>query len=215
MELSKRLKNVRVRRCGQNFTYFIPKNKRDEVITVPVIESEIRKGDSGRRCRDPKKLARWVDGNAKQLFTILSYMRKGGTWIYPMYQQGISDKDLPLEAEEDGTIAMRLRRKSDKAFLPAFDAWDSDDLESFVRLQWFVLVPEFDQHDLRCHKFLAETVLPLMSVKSEGAPDEVVPQMKLAGFSTVTAYQIHSAHHNFWFLRSVPEVRIMSEATKH
>jgi hypothetical protein len=209
-ELYQRLRDVRIRSGEQKWTYFIPLNKQEELITASVIEEEIRKEDVERKCQDPRACARWAHQRAKQLFTILSYMRKGGVWIYRMYRDGISDDDLPLEPEEEGTRAVRLRRKSNKTVLPAFDTWKSDDLEDFVRFQWWVLVPKFDKRDLRCREFLEETVLPLMGVKSEGAPDEVVPHMKLAGFSTVTAYRIHSAHHNFWSLHSVPEVRMMS-----
>jgi hypothetical protein len=208
--LGQRLRDARIRCCEQRFTYFIPLNKQKELITGSVIEDEIRREDVERICQDPKECARWADRRAKQLFTILSYMGKGGGWIYRMYRDDISDNDLPLEAEEEGTRVVRLRRKSDRKVLPAFDTWKSDDLEAFVRLQWWVLVPKFDKRELRCREFLSETVLPLIGVKGEGAPDEVIPQMKLAGFSTVTAYRIPSAHHNFWSLHSVPEVRMMS-----
>jgi hypothetical protein len=209
-ELDQRLKDERIRCCDQKFTYFIPLNKQKELITASAIEDEIRKKDVERKCQDPRECATWSHQYAKQLFTILSYMGKGGDWIYHMYRDGISDKDLPLEAVEKLTRVVQLRRKSDKKALPAFDAWEKDDREEFDRLQWWVLVPKFDKRDLGCREFLDETVLPLMGVKDERAPYEVIPQMKLAGFSTVTAYRIHSAHHNFWSLPSVSEVRIMN-----
>jgi hypothetical protein len=208
-DLGGRLRDARISGCEQNWTYFIPLNKQKELITGSVIEDEIRREDVERMCQDPRGCARWADRRAKRLFTILSYMRKGG-WIYRMYRDDISDDDLPLEAEKEGTRVVRLCRKSDRKVLPAFDTWERDDREEFVRLQWWVLVPEFDKRDLRCREFLSETVLPLIDVKDEEARDEVIPQMKLAGFSTVTAYRIHSAHHNFWSLHSVPEVRMMS-----
>jgi hypothetical protein len=127
-----------------------------------------------------------------------------------MYRDGISDNDLPLEALEKRTRAKKLRRKSDKRVLPAFDDWMDDHREDFARFQWWVLVPKFDKGDLSCREFLDQTVLPLIDANDEGASDEGIPQMKLAGFSTVTAYRIHSAHHNFWSLPSVSEVRIMN-----
>jgi hypothetical protein len=209
-ELYQRLRDVRIRCCEQKFTFFIPLNKQKELITASAIEDEIRKKDVERKCQDPRECARWAHQYAKQLFTILSYMGKGGDWIYQMYRDGISDNDLPLEAVEKLTRVVELRRKSDKKVIPAFGAWENDDREDFVRFQWWVLVPEFDKRDLRCREFLDEIVLPLMDAKDEGASDEVVPQMKVGGFSTVTAYRIHSAHHNFWSLPSVSEVRMMN-----
>jgi hypothetical protein len=209
-DLYQRLRDERIKCCERIWTFFIPLNKQNELITASAIEDEIRKEDVERKCQDPRECARWAHRHAKQLFTILSYMRKGGKCIYRMYRDGISDNELPLEAEEEGNRVVKLRRKSDKKVLPAFGDWEDDDREKFIQLQWWVLVPEFDKRDLRCREFLDEIVLPLMGVKDERAPDEVIPQMKLAGFSTVTAYRIHSAHHNFWSLPSVSEVRIMN-----
>jgi hypothetical protein len=128
-----------------------------------------------------------------------------------MYRDGVSDNDLPLEAVEEGTRVVKLRRKSDQKVLPAFDDWKDDHREDFVRFQWWVLVPKFDKRHLGCREFLDETVLPLMDAKDKGVSDEIVPLMKQAGFSTVTAYRIHSAHHNFWSLPSVSEVRITNQ----
>jgi hypothetical protein len=209
-ELDQRLKDVRIPCSGQDWVFFIPLDKQAELITAAAIEYEIRKEDVERKCQDPRKCARWAHQHARQLFTILSYMGKGGKCIDRMYRDGISDNDLPMDAVEKRTRAKKLRRKSDKKVLPAFDDWKDDHREDFVRLQWWVLVPKFDKHDLRCREFLDQTVLPLIDANDEGASDEVVPQMKLAGFSTVTAYRMHSAHHNFWSLPSVPEVRIMN-----
>ncbi|KAH8648290.1 kinase-like domain-containing protein [Tricladium varicosporioides] len=204
-QLQERLKDVRIECYYQLWTYFIPLNKQEELITTPVIENEIRREDVKGECQDPKACAIWTNEHAKQLFTILSYLGKGGSWIHRMYRDGVSDDDLPLVPEKQGNRVVRLRRKSDKGVIPTFDTWRDGDLEEFVRLQWWVLVPRFDMHNLKCQEFREETVLPLMEAKSKGALDEVIPQMKLAGFSTVTAYQIHSAHHNFWSLCSIPE----------
>jgi len=208
-ELKDKLWNARVEPCGyrQKWMYFIPKNTRHELINPRVIEHEIRRDDIQRRCRDPGNCARWAYKHANQLFTILTYMGKGGAWIHRMYQSGISDEDLPLEAVKKNTIVKGLKRKSEEQILTAFDTWNREDLENFVRVQWYVLVPEFDKGNLKCRQFPEQTVLPLMSVENEGAPDEIVPREKLGGFSTVSAYRIHSAHHNFWSLNSKREVR--------
>jgi hypothetical protein len=207
-ELDQKLRDERIKSCEQEHAFFIPRDKQNELITVSAIEDEIREEDIERKCQDPRGCARWAHQHAKQLFTILCYMGKGGKCIYRMYMDGISDNDLPLEAVENRTRAKKLRRKSDKNVLPAFDDWMDDHREDFSRFQWWVLVPEFDKHDLRCREFLDQTVLPLIKANDEEASDEGIPQMKLAGFSTVTAYRIHSAHHNFWSLPSVSEVCI-------
>jgi hypothetical protein len=210
-DLRQRLRDVRIKCCERKHTYFIPLNEQNELITSSAIEDELRKEDVERRYQNPGDCAGWAHQHAKQLFTILSYMGKGGECIYRMYRDGVSDNDLPLEAVEEGTRVVKLRRKSDQKVLPAFDDWKDDHREDFVRFQWWVLVPKFDKRHLGCREFLDETVLPLMDAKDKGVSDEIVPLMKQAGFSTVTAYRIHSAHHNFWSLPSVSEVRITNQ----
>jgi hypothetical protein len=212
-QLSQRLRDARIK-CG-HLTYFIPLNKQRELITVSVIADEIRKEDLKRECQDIMACAKWTNQHAKKLFTILAYVKKGGAWIYRLSKDGICDKDLPLELEEVGTRPVTLRRKSDKTILSAFSTWESDDLEDFVRVQWWVLVPRFDKRTLKCQNLLEETVMPLIGTNCGETSKDVLPQMKVAGFSTVTAFRIHSAHHNFWSLASIPEVHMIECRFRH
>jgi hypothetical protein len=205
--LSESLRDSRVK-CVEHWTYFIPLDKQQALITVAVIEGEIRKGDPENpsvRCRDPKSYARWTDQHARRLFATLAYMKKSA-WICPLREEGLSDKDLPLDLEERGGRAYTLRRRKGGSVLRVFEAWDSDSLEAFVRVQWWMLAPKFDKHSPKCRNLPAETVLPLQPMKEEETSEHAVPNGKVAGFSTVTAFRIHPAHHNFWKLDSIPEV---------
>ena len=61
-----------------------------------------------------------------------------------------------------------------------------------------MIAPVFDKESRDCQELPDGAILPFVSIKEEEESDKGIPQMKMGGYSEVTAVRIHPAHHNFW-----------------
>ena len=195
--LDQRLRNARIKCPVNPHAWFIPLDKQEELLSTSVIEEEIRKGDGELRLSERRRYAKWTNKRAKRLFMVLAYMRMSA-WISLLLDEGIFDKDLPLKLEGGGDTPSTLRRKSGGEPIKTFKMWNSDALEEFDRSQWWMIAPKFDKESRVCHELADEDILPFIPIKEKEKSDKRIPHMKIGGYSEVTAFRIHPAHHNFW-----------------
>ena len=203
MKLAKDLRRARI--CHQR-QHFIPLSELKRLITTSVIEQEILDGNRDMEAADARTYANRVEQSSKKLFAILSYLKKGSA-ICSLLDGNLSDQDLPfnkVEVDEDCS----LWRREPKERIQAFDEWEEEDIETFERIQWWMIVPVFDKESLDCLKLGEEVILPFIPLEEQEEKNEEIPHMKMGGYSEVTAYRIHPAHHNFWdWDTSLPLVR--------
>jgi hypothetical protein len=181
----------------------VPLSDIERLITAPVIEREILKGDPTMSA-DAPKYANSTEKSAKKLFALLA-LRKKCPAICSLLDFGISDLDLPFPGGvEDGQWS--LWRREPKEYIKAFDEWGDDEVENFAREQWWMIAPVFDRYRDDCQDLADETILPFIPTKEHERRSEGIPHTKIGGYSEVTAYRVHPAHHNFWD-SSIPLVR--------
>jgi hypothetical protein len=145
---------------------------------------------------DARIYAERIEESSKKLFAILSYL-KNGTAICSLLDCKISDEDLPFKKVGE---RWQLWRREPEERIQAFDKWDDEDREDFERTQWWMIAPVFNKESLECLKLADEMILPFIPIEEQEKKNEGIPHMTMGGYSEVTAYRIHPAHHNFWVL---------------
>jgi hypothetical protein len=185
-----------------DFKSFIPLSDINRLITAPVVE-EILKGNPNTAVH-AQIYAHRIEKFAKKLFAIL-VMQQNGAAICSLLDSNLSDQDLPFPHKTVNSQWSLWRREPEER-IEAFDEWDNEDVEEFARKQYWMIAPVFDKESLACLELADELVLPFIHLKEHETKNEEIPQMKFGGYSEVTAYRIHPAHHNFWDT-SLPLVR--------
>jgi hypothetical protein len=137
-----------------------------------------------------------IENSAKILFAILALLRNCAA-ICSLLDSNFSDQDLPfLTKEVDHRLS--LWRRGPEERIKELDKLDDEEVEKFSHVQWWMTAPVFNKDSLECLEFADETVLPFSPLMEHEAEKEGIHQMKIGGYSEVTAYRIHPAHHNFW-----------------
>jgi hypothetical protein len=197
------VKDLRQARIPYQREYFIPLSELKRLITTSVIE-EILDGNWDMKPADVRTYANRIEQSSKKLFAILSYL-KNGTAICSLLDSKLSDQDLPFKVVRKD---WSLWRREPEERIQAFDKWEDEDIEHFERTQWWMIAPVFDKENLDCLKLADEVILPFIPIEEHEKNNEAIPRMKIGGYSEVTAYRIHPAHHNFWdWDASLPLVR--------
>jgi hypothetical protein len=203
-KLANELRQARIKGC-QHYTYFVPLSELDRLITVSVIKKIIQDGDPTMEAAKAREYAEKTEEIAKKLFAILAYQRKGSA-ICSLLDDGISDQDLPFQAKNvDDKLS--LWRRDPQERIQTFERWANDKVEDFDRTQWWMMAPVFDKDSQECLELLDQTILPLIPIEAHEKSDEGIPQLKIGGYSEVSAFRVHPAHNNFWDC-AVPLVRI-------
>jgi serine/threonine protein kinase len=208
MTLAKELRRARIH--GQAFEYFIPLSELKRLITTSVIEKEILDGNPDMKPTDARKYAKRTEESAKKLFAILACGQNGAA-ICSLLDNKLFDQDLPFKVVESKSWSLWRREPEER--IQAFDEWEEEKIEDFWRIQWWMIAPVFDKYSLDCLELADETILPFIPIDRQKAKDEGIPHMEIGGYSEVTAYRIHPAHHNFWDT-SIPLVRNLMIALK-
>ncbi|KAK6836486.1 hypothetical protein PG987_006981 [Apiospora arundinis] len=198
---------------------FIPKKQLDDIITEASVYQELCQHyahsfdeDKLREiaayvCHDEKVLL--SDGRAKlksfkPVFALLVMFNKTSE-ILDIIGEDVTDVDLPLVNIVAGNygrhrIGRRSRvqkaHKSDdsKIHLWCFSNWNRVESESFLRYQWMMLAPFFqesDYNDVQHYELHDSHILPW--IDSDG--DQYFEHQ--GGFGTVFPVRIHPEHHNF------------------
>jgi hypothetical protein len=187
------VKYLRQARIPYQREFFIPLSELEKLITASVVE-EILNENRDMKPADARTYANRVEQSSKKLFAILSYL-KNGTAIRSLLDNKLSDQDLPFKLTvEDWS----LWRREPEERIQAFDKWDDQKREDFERIQWWMIAPVFDKENLDCLMLANEAILPFIPIEEHEKENGEIPYMKMGGYSEVTAYRIHPAHHNFW-----------------
>jgi hypothetical protein len=196
-QLAKELRKARIE-CHQRHTYFVPLDDLKRLITASVIEREILAGNRHVKHTDARMYAKTVERSGRKLFAVLA-LRKKGAAICSFLENRISDTDLPfLRRDED--LQLSLWRREPKQRIQAFEGYEDEDeeVEEFSRLQWWMIAPVFDKYSRNWLELEDEVILPFIPVKDHEKQNQGIPQQKIGGYSEVTAFRVHPAHHNFW-----------------
>jgi hypothetical protein len=201
MPLHLELRRARIHCHG--FDYFVPLSDIKRIITASVIQREIQVADPTMSA-DAATYASKIEESGRKLFAILAY-RQNGPAIRSLLESNLSDQDLPFPHKMvDGQCSL-WRRKPEEC-IGAFEQWDNEEVEEFARMQWWMIAPVFDKNSRTCLELADEVILPFIHVEENEKKDEGIPQKKIGGYSEVTAFRVHPAHHNF-FDSSIPLVR--------
>ncbi|OJD29027.1 protein kinase domain-containing protein [Diplodia corticola] len=191
-ELRKKLQAARVEYPAQSHQFFVPNSSKDSILTKEVIASVIHAARPKLGCNGARDQAERVCAEARNLFAILAYLKKGQD-ICSFLDEGISDKDLPFERIKNSKSKFALQRK-DRSRIETLDAWEEADLESLGGTQWCMIAPIF-KDETKHYKFHMNTVLPFMD--PEGDEEEEPVNKSGGGYSEVFTTRIHPAHHKF------------------
>ncbi|KAK7995187.1 hypothetical protein PG990_013960 [Apiospora arundinis] len=198
---------------------FIPKKQLDDIITEASVYQElcrhfVRSFDEAKLrefaayvCNDRKVIL--SDGRAKlksfkPVFALLVMFNKTSE-ILDIIGEDVTDLDLPLVNIVDGTYGRhRIGRRSriQKAQKPddsevhlwCFTNWSRVESESFLRYQWMMLAPFFqesDYNDIQHYELHDKHILPWIEHDGDTYFEH------RGGFGTVFPVRIHPEHHNF------------------
>lgn len=144
----------------------------------------------------------------RKIFAVLCCMNKAHA-ILSFIEENVSDRDLPLEFDDE-LSGLVLRKKTDsKAHDMVNDKiaffrdanWSPRNLESFKDLQWRFLVPNFilsyEGQSSKHLNFKPSHILPFIEDSPEAASLSKSVALE-GGFSFVRKVRIHKAHHNHW-----------------
>lgn len=187
------IRDARVEDPNREHHFFIPEDAKNAIITKDKIEQELLVTHPNLSPETVREKAELAHRNAKSLFAILAYMKKGGQ-ILDFLEEGISDSDLPLDrGAEGGACKFSLGRKDGGGVVQVLEQWESShEREEFSRNQWLVLAPVFE--DMKHYKLHKNHVLPF-TVRKPGDP--VQDRKSQGGYSEVFTAHIHQAHHRF------------------
>jgi hypothetical protein len=196
-QLAKELRKARIE-CHQRHTYFVPLNDLQRLITAPVIEREILAGNPHVKRTDARTYAKTIERSSQKLFAVLALRQKGAA-ICSFLENRISDADLPF-LRRDENRQLSLWRREPEQRIQAFKEYEDEELEveEFSRLQWWMTAPVFDKYSRNWLELEEEVILPFIPMKDHEKKNQGIPQQKIGGYSEVTAFRVHPAHHNFW-----------------
>jgi len=195
MALVEELRRARIQR--QDHKYFVPLSDLTRLITSSVIETEILDGGLTSPANIQACAGR-TEKSAKKIFAILTFQKKVSA-ICSLLDHQLSDEALPFIQKRDSSSGLfSLWWREPEQRIQAFNDWGDDEVEEFGRLQWWVIPPVFNKDSLDCLELRDETILPFIDIKDHEKMDEGIPHMKIGGYSEVTAFRVHPAHHNFW-----------------
>lgn len=186
---------------------FIPRSDIKAIITTTVIAETIKNTNGRQKVNsgEVQQTAETLHKCARSLFTILTWLEKSGE-ILNICETGIADENLPLTVHiGNGRGSVRSKQGQ---IIDAFKDWDPFALRELNRFQWSVTAPVFklQPKGSPCVKFPDKTVPPFIPINQEENTEESAPNNKIGGYSEVSAYRIHPAHHNFWE-KKTPAVR--------
>src|SRR5204863_9098655 len=169
--------------------FIVPRCILESLITIPVVTKILSK------ClaldgAEVSEVARITCESARQLFATLAYMKKVGE-IYPLLNEGVSDKDLPLRRRPNDQGLFTLQRETGGS-IGTLDKWNQPDLEKFDRIQRWMTAPVFK--DQKHYDLDDNTILPFIPFKS----DPEIQEPKQGGYSEVYPVCVHPSHHQFW-----------------
>ncbi|KAF2135487.1 uncharacterized protein K452DRAFT_313947 [Aplosporella prunicola CBS 121167] len=189
-KLQKELEDAR-QEYEQSDHFFIPEDIKEKTITRDAIVHAIRAGQSASQRPERPQLVDDVYGNAKNLFSILAYMKKGSE-IRDFMDEGISDEDLPFERLRTGGKDMFSMRRKEGRKIETLERWNPKDREELSRVQWYMLSPVF--HSRQHYKLHDNVVRPFVALNPEEREQH---HPTGGGYSNVFITRIHSAHHKF------------------
>lgn len=205
-QISDLANDLRRARIPYQREFFIPLSDLERLITTPVINQVILDGNPNISPARAQMYADKIEQSSKRLLAILLYLRKGPA-ICSFLDSKLSDEDLPFLTEMVD-YNWSLRRRKTEEHIQAFDIWADEEREEFDRKQWWMIAPVFSKDNLNCLKLEDKAILPFIHIKEHEKNDKGIPHMKNSGYSEVTAYRIHPAHHDFWdWDTSLPLVR--------
>ena len=192
-DLAKELRKKRIE-CPLRHTFFVPISDLDNLITVSVIEKVILSGNPGMKPAVARKYAETVERSAKKLFAILAY-RDHGRVICSFVDRKISDDDLPLRRRREND-KWSLWRKEPEERIQVLDGSEDEDeeVEEFTRVQWWMMAPRFDKYTHELLELKDDIILPFIPAEHGTG----IAQRQIGGYSEVTPFRVHPAHHNFW-----------------
>ncbi|TGO38122.1 hypothetical protein BHYA_0081g00180 [Botrytis hyacinthi] len=198
VSLEERLRSSREEVRPQSGRPFVPICRQDSILTVEAIEDDIRRCDTTMSIGRARFYARWARQNGRKLYATLAYIERGAD-VYHFAEQGISDKDLPLNYFQGVPSVGKGTREKGALFLKEgvriknLDHWKDKTLEEFYDVQWLMIAPIFeDKTDL---ELAAREVLPFISFHGANT-DAMKP--KQGAYSEVSPVQVHPSHHEFW-----------------
>jgi hypothetical protein len=192
------------------YTYFLPINKLNELVTEPSVKEELR--DLLREVEDEALdyLATLICSTSKKLFTVLLYgFKSEAKVICRLLSYQVTDKDLPFTRIPFGQnppnvtnppwhVGRNKHGECDKADhsscgIPCLKAWHQMDIQNLCKYQWLVLAPIFQSSSGEIPQLDLDdnTVLPFTE------DDELNPiYFRGGGYGEVWPVRIHPGHQN-------------------
>jgi hypothetical protein len=200
---------------GQS-AWFVPKKELRRIINRDAVRLELIrqlrpsntsskkiKSYAKRVCQDVQiqeyRQDRTGNETFRKLFALLVLMDFSSSIIRCLEDEhGFSDQDLPLtlQRREDGLPELFRRGDNVRKPIECFKSWSSVNLETFHRIQWWLLAPFFlpDEDGIVKHYILQnEHILPYISPNLK----EEQPVDKMGGFGEILMVHIHPDYHEF------------------
>lgn len=206
-ELHTKLRKARIEYPAGSHRFFVPESEKNSIITEETIASEIYTAQPHLGRTNAMDKARLVHGQARNLFAVLAYLKKGSE-ICAFIDEGITDEDLPFGRDKPKKIKFKydLQRK-DGSKINALDDWKPSELDSLAREQWYMIAPVFG--DTMAHHVLHDgTVLPFIAKEEDSGMHINQSEDGCSDMFTTRIHTSHLKYHGHW-VRRVSSVRII------
>jgi len=192
------------------YTYFLPINKLNELVTASSVKEELRILFPEVDDDSLDYLATLICSNSKKLFTVLLYgFKSEAKVICSLLDYQVTDKDLPFTRIPLGQnlpnvtnppwhVGRNKHGECDKADhrscgIPCLETWHQMDIQNLGKYQWLVLAPIFQSSSEEIPQLDLDdnTVLPFTE------DDELNPiYFRRGGYGEVWPVRIHPGHQN-------------------
>ncbi|KAK4164676.1 kinase-like domain-containing protein [Cladorrhinum sp. PSN259] len=184
---------------------FLPLDQRDKIVTIDAITKTVQRPVGGPAKllsfiwpSPSPQLPKQIHQEAKNIFTILVLIGHISE-IEGLLNDGLTDKDLPLSRKDNNTDIL-ISKATGREFA-SFNKWNPPRVKQFLRDQWVVQAPVFEQAGETVH-LEQDCPLPFISLSEDGTIEKLN-----GGASDVWVHpaQIHPAHRSESFASSITD----------
>jgi len=181
----------------QQYSYFVPRCQQAEILSFGVIFDYISMKNPSYSHQRVSEIAENVAQHSTSLFATLVCIGRDED-ICSLADEGVTDKDLPLERKSSGTRNAQCFTKRNGEVIKSIQYWGSQDVKEFGKAQYGFIAPIFTPGQQE--NYDSNVILPF--IKPDG---EIEKDPAYGGYSQVFRKAIHPSHHEFWD-KSTPQV---------
>jgi len=193
-QLKNQLRDKRVECPLGSQLFIVPRSAQESLITESTVKSTI---SSVRPYITEAKLAdeaQQICQHARQLFATLAFIKKEKE-ICRFLDEGVTDKDLPLQRQFDtviNSLQWMLQRRAGST-IRTLESWNARTREKFSKAQRLMTSPVFQYGEH--YELDNSAVLPFVTPNID---NEKKQEFRAGGYSEVYIKCIHPSHHGFW-----------------